>query len=112
LTLKQKNAKLKTLKKIRHILQRIAVVALVAGLVYTATQQVAFHSDNEIGGHRDAGGAHAECVCICACHTAFDFTFDQGLCTLDPILYVTSEYIILLGTHVPADIFRPPLANS
>lgn len=100
------------MKKIRQILQRIAVVALVVGLVYTAAHQVSFHNDNEMGEHRDAGGAHSECVCICACHTALEFAFDQELCKLELVFYVPSEYVILLGTHVPADIFRPPLANS
>jgi hypothetical protein len=100
------------LKKIRHIFTRIAFVSLVAGWFFTTAHQVAFHCDTEMSGHSEDGGAKAECVCICACHTALEPTFDKDLCVQEQTIFVSSEYVILPGTTVPADIFRPPLANS
>ena len=91
---------------------RIAVGALVAVWFMTIAHQVTYHIDNEMCGHGDEGGAHSECVCICACHAAISPTFNQDVSAPEPILFAQSEYMILPGTCVPDDIFRPPLANS
>lgn len=86
--------------------------ALVAVWFLTTAHQVAYHFDNEMCGHNDEGSAHSECVCICACHAAIEPAFNQDVSVPEPILFVTSDYVTLLGTYVPAEIFRPPLANS
>ncbi len=91
---------------------RIAFITLVAGWFFTIAHQVAFHCDNEMRGHSDGGGAKSECVCICACHTALEPAFDQELSMPERTIFVPSEYVILPGTYVPNDIFRPPLATS
>ncbi|MEI7946739.1 MAG: hypothetical protein WCJ02_08580, partial [bacterium] len=71
-----------------------------------------YHNDSAVCGHGEDGCAKAECVCICACHAALAPTFTQELYVQEQTAFVPSEYVILLGTYVPTDIFRPPLANS
>ena len=100
------------MKKSWRLIMRVAVGALVAVWFMTIAHQVMCHLGDEMCGHGDEGGAHTECVCICACHAAIEPAFNQDVAAPEPILYVTADYVILLGTYVPADIFRPPLANS
>jgi hypothetical protein len=100
------------MKKNWRLFMRIAVGALVAVWFMTIAHQVTYHLDNEMCGHGDEGGAQSECVCICACHAAIAPAFNQDVSAPEPILFVTSDYVTLLGTYVPAEIFRPPLANS
>ena len=91
---------------------RIVVVALTAVWFLTAAHAVACHSESALYGHSDDGCATNECVCICACHAAVDTSANLDVCASELTPFVPSEYVTLLGTSVPADIFRPPLANS
>ena len=100
------------LKNSWHILTRIVVIAFAAGWFLMTAHQVAYHSDNAVCGHDGDGCDKAECVCICACHAALAPTFSQELVVQEQPVFVSFEYVILLGTYVPTDIFRPPLANS
>jgi hypothetical protein len=90
----------------------MAVGVLLAVWFLTTAHEAAFHNEHALCGHSEDGGAHAECVCLCACHAAVEPVFTQELYLPEPILYVAFEYISLAGTYVPAEIFRPPLANS
>jgi hypothetical protein len=113
LTLKQHIAIMTPhLKNYWHILTRIVVIAFAVGWFFMTAHQVAYHSDTVVCGHGEDGCAKAECVCICACHAALAPTFSQELCVQEQIIFVSSEYVMLLGTYVPIDIFRPPLVNS
>ena len=100
------------MKKTWHILTRIVVVALTAVWILTTAHAVACHSDSALFGHSDDGCAASECVCICACHAAVEPSANLDVRASELTPFVPSEYVTLLGTSVPADIFRPPLANS
>ena len=91
---------------------RIVVVAFVVLWSLTTAHEVASHSDNGTCEHSDDGTAQSECVCICACHAAVEPLFAPYVCPPERTIFVFSEYVTLLGTYVPVDIFRPPLANS
>lgn len=91
---------------------RIVVVALTAVWFLTTAHAVACHSDSALSGNGDDGCAASECVCICACHAAVVPSDNNDFCVSERIPFVPSECVTLLGTSVPADIFRPPLANS
>lgn len=90
----------------------MGVVALMAVWVLTTAHAVACHSDRALFENGDDGCAASECVCICACHAAVVPSDDHDFCALERTPFVPSEYVNLQGTSVPADIFRPPLANS
>ena len=100
------------MKKTWHILTRIVVVALTAVWILTTAHAVACHSDSGLSGNGEDGCDATECVCICACHAAVEPSANLDVCAAERIPFVQSEYVTLLGTSVPADIFRPPLANS
>lgn len=100
------------MKRVWHILTRMVVVALTAGWILTAAHAVACHSDSALFGSGDDGCAASESVCVCACHAAVELSANLDFCASERIPFVPSEYVTLLGTSVPADIFRPPLANS
>lgn len=100
------------MKRALHILTRMVVVALTAVWFLTSAHAVACHSDSGLSGNGDDGCADTECVCICACHAAVEPSANNDFCVSERIPFVPSEYVTLLGTSVPADIFRPPLANS
>ena len=100
------------MKKTWHILTRIVVVALTAVWILTTAHAVACHSDSALFGHSDDGCAASECVCICACHAAVEPSANLDVRASELTPFVPSDYVTLLGTSVPADIFRPPLANS
>lgn len=91
---------------------RIVAVVFAAVWCLTTAHAVACHSDNALYGHSDDGCAASECVCICACHAAVEPSANLDVCASELTPFVLSEYVTLLGTSVPADIFRPPLANS
>ena len=100
------------MKRAWHILTRMVVVALTAVWILTTAHAVACHSDSALFGHSDDGCAASECVCICACHAAVEPSANLDVRASELTPFVPSEYVTLLGTSVPADIFRPPLANS
>ena len=100
------------LKNTWHILIRFAVVAFVVFWSLTTAHEAVSHHDNGMCEHRDDGTAQSECVCICACHAAVEPLFNLEFCPPERIFFVFSEYVILMGTAVPIDIFRPPLVNS
>jgi len=100
------------MKKTWHILTRIVVVALTAVWILTTAHAVACHSDSALSGNGDDACAASECVCICACHAAVEPSANLDVRASEFTPFVPSEYVTLLGTCVPADIFRPPLANS
>jgi len=99
------------LKKIWHSVTRLIVVAFVATWFFTVAHETAYHSDHGMCGHGDHG-SHTECVCLCACHAAVEPSFTDFLYLPEVIPFIPFDYISLLGTDVPNDIFRPPLANS
>ena len=100
------------LKKTWHRLARIVVIMFAVIGFFTAAHQATHRSDDAMCEHGDDGGSQAVGVCICACHAALVPAFSQDLCGQEQIIFVSSEYVILLGTYVPTDIFRPPLVNS
>lgn len=100
------------LKKVWHIVTRVVVVVFVVLWSLTTAHEVASHRDDGMCGHSDDGTAHSECSCICACHAAVEPLFNPDYCPLERITFVVFEYVTLLGTAIPADIFRPPLVNS
>lgn len=91
---------------------RMVVVVLTAVWILTTAHAVACHSDGALSGNGDDGCAASERVCICACHAAVVPSANHNFCASARTLFVSSEYVTLLGTPVPSDIFRPPLANS
>ena len=95
-----------------HILQRVIVVALAAISLLMAAHTLACHNENMLAGHDDEGCSATECVCVCACHAALEPSSGLDLCLPELLFVLPSEYVTLLGTSVPADIFRPPLAHS
>ena len=100
------------MKRAWHILTRMVVVALTAVWILTTAHAVVSHSDSALSGNGDDACAASECVCICACHAAVEPSANLDVCAAERIPFVQSEYVTLLGTSVPSDIFRPPLANS
>ena len=100
------------MKKTWHILKRMVVIALAAVSFLMAAHAVACHSETEFSGHNDDGCSQTECVCVCACHAALEPSCNDDLCLVGRAFYISSDYVILLGTSVPCDIFRPPLARS
>ncbi|MEI6646345.1 MAG: hypothetical protein WCP12_09935 [bacterium] len=91
---------------------RFLVITFVVLWSLTTTHEGALHRDHGMCEHGDDGTTHSECSCICACHAAVEPLFNPDFCPPECTAFVVFEYVILLGTAVPADIFRPPLANS
>ena len=98
------------MRKVWNILTHLCVIVLaIVGFLMVA-HTVVCHSDNTRCGHRDDGCATTECVCVC--HAALEPAENPELCFPERGVSVSFEYVTVLGTSVPADIFRPPLARS
>ena len=87
----------------------MAVITLVVVCFQTVAHVAICQSDNALCGNND-DCATAECVCVC--HVAMEPAADHELCAPARTVFISSEYVTLPGTSLPADIFRPPLENS
>jgi hypothetical protein len=95
-----------------HTLACVSVIALTAVWFLATAHEMACHGNGELSGDGADGCASTECVCICSCHAAVEPFANLDVCASDLNPFAFSEYVMLLGTSVSADIFRPPLANS
>jgi hypothetical protein len=95
-----------------YIVGRVTLLLLAAVWLQTTAHALVCHSDNALYGHCDDGGAASECVCICACHAAVEPADALDYRASERTVFVPSVYVNQRGTSIPADIFRPPLANS
>ena len=100
----------KRMNTVWHILTRLVVIALAAVWFMTVADSMACHNHTALFGHGDEGCSTTECVC--ACHAALESVENQHLFFPARNDCVAFDYIVLLGTSVPSDIFRPPLACS
>ena len=100
------------MRKAWHIIGRVTLLLLAAVWLQTTAHLLVCHSHNALYGHCDDGGTESECVCICACHAAVEPADTLDYRSSERTGFVPSVYVTLRGTSIPADIFRPPLANS